>query len=199
MDRLPKSDKTQVISIAALRSGAGASTFAANIAVALLARRPVLLIDLHHTAPGLHACFSIEPTAHDLTSAAPWTDSILKTPLDRLSLLPLFTPHTEKEMSDLKLKKRIAAFLKENPVHRLVLVDLAPIGRSELFEEVAEYSDVFVLLCGPEPTGISAASALKRLTKTMKKRPILRVTRTRDTLPAAATPRPGTDYEFLIE
>lgn len=194
--RLPKKDGSHVVSVSTIRSGAGTSTFLANLAVAVIARRPALLIDLHHTAPSLHTFFSIPATAQDLMSSAPWLQSIVGTPVDRLSLLPQFSPHLEKEMADLKLKKRFQAFLKDNPLNRLVLVDVAPLGRSDIFEDVAEVSDVFILIGGPDPAPATAKSALKKLAKTMKKKIILRLTRTDVQLPNALAPRPADKFEF---
>lgn len=193
---LPKPVASQVVTVASIRSGSGTSTFVANLAVALLPHRPVLLVDLHHTAPHLHTFFSVPASSQDLMASTPWTQSIVPTPVDRLSLLPLFSPHLEKEMADLKLKKRLQPFLKENSPDRLVLLDLAPLGRSDLFEEVAEVSDAFLLLIGPEPVPDSAKKALARLVKAMKKKPILRVVRVAQSSPDALAPRPPAEFEF---
>lgn len=195
--KLPKSDGSQVISVAAIRSGGGTTTWAANLAVALASRRPVVLMDLHHTAPHLHTFFSLQATAADLMASAPWSQSTLQTPVDRVSLLPLFSPHTEKEMADLKFKKRFQPFLKENPVGRIILIDVAPLGRSELFEEIAEWSDLFLLIHGPDPVPATAKDALKRLAKAMKKKPILRLTRSAQLLPDALAARPPAAFEFV--
>lgn len=194
--RLSKTGGPQVVAAASVRSGAGTSTFLANLAAALSTRRPVLLIDLHHTAPSLHTFFSIPASSRDLTSSSPWTDSVAAAPVEGLSLLPLFSPHLEKEMSDLNVKKRLPPFLKENPPHRIVLIDVAPLGRSDLFEEVAEVSDLFILILGPEATPATAKQALKRLDKAMKKKIILRVSRTDQALPGALTAHPSADFEF---
>jgi len=193
---LPKPVATQVVTVAAIRSGSGTSTFAANLAVALTPHRPVLLVDLHHTAPHLHTFFSVPPSSQDLMASSPWTQSLVRTPVDKLFLLPLFSPHLEKEMADLKFKKRIQPLLKDNPPERLILLDVAPLGRSDLFEEVADVSDAFLLIIGPEPVPDSAKKALARLVKAMKKKPILRVVRMDQPAPDALAPRAPAEFEF---
>ncbi len=190
-------ESPQVVAVAAIRSGTGTSTFVANLAVALSAHRPVVLVDLHHTAPQLHNLFSIKSTSQDLTASGSWADSIQATPIDRLSVLPLFYPHQEKEMADLKLKKRFAVFLKESAPDRLVLLDVAPVGRSDVFEEIADVCHRFLLIVGPDPTPAGDRSVLRRLAKVLKKKPILRVVRHHEPLPQALTARPSRQYEFI--
>ncbi len=196
LSSIPAASVSPIVAVSSVRSGAGVSVFAANLAVSLAARRPVVLVDLHPTAPILHEFFSMKPSELDSVSPAPWKQTMVATPIDQLSLLPMFYPHTEKETRDLKLKKRLPAFAKELPAGSLILIDIAPISRSDLFEDVAEVCDVFLLMLGPDPTLASAKSPLKQLSKAMGKKPILRITRTADDMPDALRSNPPAAYEF---
>ena len=196
LDKLPNS-QAPVVGVAAVRSGSGTSTFVANLAVSIRRSRPVVLVDLHHTAPNLHSFFSIPASSHDIFATEPWSQSVLTTPLDRVFLLPLFAPHLEKEMADLKVKKKMQAFLKESAANRTVLLDVAPLGRSDAFEEVSECCDAFVLIYGPDPVPASVKPALQRLAKAMKNKPVLRIRHMAEPMPEALAPRPAAQYEFV--
>lgn len=198
LDRIETSGRPALVCVASVQGGTGTSSLLANLAVPLAAQRPVVLIDLHLTAPKLHNIFSVPDTGDDITSDAPLDELAIHTPVENLRLAPLFSSESEAAAKKMKLKKRMEELMKTLPEDALVLADLAPLGRSEIYEELSSLSDAFLLVLGAAGLPAEQSKVLKKLAAKMKGKPVLRVQLTDKLQPGALEAVPPATYEFAL-
>ncbi len=130
--KLMETSNLKFLSVTSARPKAGKTTVAVNLGLCIATdaaiNQPVLLIDLNLSNPGLHACLGVESRAgitDYLNYDTPLADLIMKTPFERLSLLPVGVPL--ENVKDMLASPKMGAMIRELKSRfpeRMIIVDV---------------------------------------------------------------------------